>query len=269
MYRVANTLCAVHLNRPNVMLVVLHARAKCSVKACSSFVQQRKLFSTDKPKDDSFASFLKPVTVADYGSKDDIGAELTGVKKVDWPLESLRKILMQFYRSESVKDLANDEGMDPKLYKESFESFRSFIFKSDVLQPDLHVLLHDIITGSGRVEDLFPFFCEHAKKAFPHLRCIDDLRKLSDLTSPANWYPEARNRARKIIYHAGPTNSGKTHNALKRFTESSSGIYCGPLRLLANEVYHKTNDLVRIHRCSKISNSIFWSWFACTRMITV
>lgn len=29
------------------------------------------------------------------------------------------------------------------------------------------------------------------------------------------WYPVARALDRKIIYHAGPTNSGKTYNALK------------------------------------------------------
>lgn len=35
----------------------------------------------------------------------------------------------------------------------------------------------------------------------------------------------------------GPTNSGKTYNALKRLEESGNGFYAGPLRLLAHEVY--------------------------------
>ncbi|KAJ2833630.1 RNA helicase [Coemansia furcata] len=39
--------------------------------------------------------------------------------------------------------------------------------------------------------------------------------------------------------HVGPTNSGKTHNALKRLREAKSGIYCSPLRLLAYEVYSR------------------------------
>jgi ATP-dependent RNA helicase SUPV3L1/SUV3 len=47
---------------------------------------------------------------------------------------------------------------------------------------------------------------------------------------------------RKIIYHAGPTNSGKTYSALLGFQKSESGVYCGPLKLLANEVYIKTNQ---------------------------
>ena len=54
----------------------------------------------------------------------------------------------------------------------------------------------------------------------------------------------ARGIQRHIIFHAGPTNSGKTYHALKRFTDSDVGIYCGPLRLLAMEVFDKTNELV-------------------------
>lgn len=44
-----------------------------------------------------------------------------------------------------------------------------------------------------------------------------------------------------IIYHAGPTNSGKTYNALQAMTAAKSGVYCGPLRLLAMEVYDTCN----------------------------
>lgn len=54
-------------------------------------------------------------------------------------------------------------------------------------------------------------------------------------------YPEARAIERKIIFHAGPTNSGKTYHALQRFLMSKSGVYCGPLKLLAAEVFNKSN----------------------------
>jgi ATP-dependent RNA helicase SUPV3L1/SUV3 len=42
--------------------------------------------------------------------------------------------------------------------------------------------------------------------------------------------------SRKIVFHGGPTNSGKTYHALERFLGAKSGIYCGPLKLLAVEV---------------------------------
>jgi ATP-dependent RNA helicase SUPV3L1/SUV3 len=46
---------------------------------------------------------------------------------------------------------------------------------------------------------------------------------------------------RKIHLHVGPTNSGKTYNALKALEEANNGIYAGPLRLLAHEVYSRLN----------------------------
>lgn len=72
----------------------------------------------------------------------------------------------------------------------------------------------------------------------------ETMKSLSNLTLPHDWYPEARSMKRKIIMHVGPTNSGKTHQALQRLQEAESGIYCGPLRLLAWEVKEKlANDL--------------------------
>ena len=59
-------------------------------------------------------------------------------------------------------------------------------------------------------------------------------------------YPQARLIIRKIIFHSGPTNSGKTYQALEKFMSSKSGVYCGPLKLLASEVYHKANEKVSI-----------------------
>jgi ATP-dependent RNA helicase SUPV3L1/SUV3 len=42
--------------------------------------------------------------------------------------------------------------------------------------------------------------------------------------------------------HVGPTNSGKTYNAMKRLETATSGVYCGPLRLLAHEIYDRFNS---------------------------
>lgn len=42
---------------------------------------------------------------------------------------------------------------------------------------------------------------------------------------------------RTVHLHVGPTNSGKTYTALKALENAKTGIYCGPLRLLAHEIY--------------------------------
>lgn len=56
---------------------------------------------------------------------------------------------------------------------------------------------------------------------------------------PEKQYPEARGMKRHFILHIGPTNSGKTYEALQRLKHAYHGIYLGPLRLLALEIYDR------------------------------
>ena len=56
-------------------------------------------------------------------------------------------------------------------------------------------------------------------------------------------HSEARLKNRKIIYHLGPTNSGKTYHAIQALSKSSKGCYLAPLRLLAGELYDTLSDL--------------------------
>lgn len=51
-----------------------------------------------------------------------------------------------------------------------------------------------------------------------------------------NTYPQARSLQRHHHFYLGPTNSGKTHQALAALTQAKSGVYLAPLRLLAMEV---------------------------------
>ncbi|KAK4231388.1 P-loop containing nucleoside triphosphate hydrolase protein [Podospora fimiseda] len=61
--------------------------------------------------------------------------------------------------------------------------------------------------------------------------------ELADMRFPYEWYPATRQMQRTIHLHVGPTNSGKTYNALKALENAKTGIYAGPLRLLAHEIY--------------------------------
>ena len=47
------------------------------------------------------------------------------------------------------------------------------------------------------------------------------------------------NLPKKIIALLGPTNTGKTHDAIEKMLDFESGIFGFPLRLLAREVYDK------------------------------
>ncbi len=50
-------------------------------------------------------------------------------------------------------------------------------------------------------------------------------------------FPLARSLQRKIIFYAGPTNSGKTYAAMEHLRAAQTGYYLAPLRLLALEGY--------------------------------
>ncbi|WP_419677880.1 helicase-related protein [Aliarcobacter lanthieri] len=55
-------------------------------------------------------------------------------------------------------------------------------------------------------------------------------------------YPLARSLNRKLEFYVGPTNSGKTYNALLKLKEANSGLYLAPLRLLALEGYEDLKE---------------------------
>lgn len=154
----------------------------------------------------------------------------------------LLKTLNKLYQKPHLRKLAAEIGIDEKLYEQAFKSFQKFCVENNPLPAELHIVFSDILGGHSSVDELYQPFVKHARSIFPHLDCIDELKKISDLRLPPNWYPEARAIQRKIIFHCGPTNSGKTYHALDRFLTASSGVYCGPLKLLAMEVHAKANQ---------------------------
>lgn len=50
---------------------------------------------------------------------------------------------------------------------------------------------------------------------------------------------DRRDAPKLVTLHLGPTNSGKTYDALQRLAASRSGVYAAPLRMLAREAYTK------------------------------
>ncbi|HYD98658.1 MAG TPA: helicase-related protein [Alphaproteobacteria bacterium] len=54
-------------------------------------------------------------------------------------------------------------------------------------------------------------------------------------------FPTARSLGRRLVLVIGPTNSGKTHEAIQALHRAQSGLYLAPLRLLALEVMDRLN----------------------------
>ncbi|GLT56482.1 hypothetical protein SLA2020_295190 [Shorea laevis] len=125
-------------------------------------------------------------------------------------------------------------------FRTSVHKFRNFFYKKCCSEIVKHVL--SLGPSAAVVKFLFPIFVEFCIEEFPdEIRRFRGMLESADLTKPYTWFPFARAMKRKIIYHCGPTNSGKTYNALQCFMEAKKGIYCSPLRLLAMEVFDKVN----------------------------
>lgn len=68
-----------------------------------------------------------------------------------------------------------------------------------------------------------------------------EVRKLLQQYNPDSLVERGKQLKRVFVLHCGPTNSGKTHDALQALMSSGCGAYLGPLRLLALEMYDRIN----------------------------
>ncbi|RHY29417.1 hypothetical protein DYB32_005154 [Aphanomyces invadans] len=164
----------------------------------------------------------------------------------------LERRLKTFGRDFEIKSMAVAAGLNDQEWGPATTQFR----RSLVAHPDRHFNdsseMYDFIEGlkanpaAGALQ-FYPLFLTFIKEngfitdTSHDMQSMQSLRELTDLRLPHTWYPKAHAMKRKIIYHGGPTNSGKTYEALLRLKQANDGLYCGPLRLLALEIYENLN----------------------------
>ncbi|MBR2703479.1 MAG: hypothetical protein IKE47_04885, partial [Oscillospiraceae bacterium] len=77
---------------------------------------------------------------------------------------------------------------------------------------------------------------EEREAARREQRQIAEVRALFEEYSPDSYIERARQLKRSFVLHIGPTNSGKTQDAIEDLKRNLPGTYLGPLRLLALEL---------------------------------
>ncbi|XP_014556826.1 hypothetical protein COCVIDRAFT_26446 [Bipolaris victoriae FI3] len=142
------------------------------------------------------------------------------------------------------KDLATPEYLESlHISKDDFDlQWRAFKKSIDVQInrriPELQALVGEARRGKDTLQTWLRYrFYEQIFGGNSTVAELENQKEVADLRYPAEWYPATREIPRTVHMHVGPTNSGKTYHALKRLEEVKSGIYLGPLRLLAHEVY--------------------------------
>ena len=82
---------------------------------------------------------------------------------------------------------------------------------------------------------------EERRSARELQRKIEEIRSIFSVYSPESYIDRARQLKRSFVLHVGPTNSGKTYEAIEDLKRHAPGTYLGPLRLLALEMFDKMN----------------------------
>ncbi|XP_010937118.1 ATP-dependent RNA helicase SUV3L, mitochondrial [Elaeis guineensis] len=212
--------------------------------------------------EESAAPSLEPLDVYRELRRADKGS--TKLKRSE--CDSLVKVFRGFAKSPWVSDQALAVYIPASFLPHVCRRFREFFLR----RCPPHVFRHLSTLGPSPEADrfLFPIFVEFCLAEFPdEMRQFRTLMDSADLTKPHTWFPFARAMKRRIVYHCGPTNSGKTYNALQRFMEAGSGVYCSPLRLLAMEVFDKVNSLgvyCSLHTGQEKKSVPFSNHVACT-----
>lgn len=95
-----------------------------------------------------------------------------------------------------------------------------------------------------RAEQTFDICQKSLRSILGRYRNVELRNQIIDMvpTRPETEFPQALEMPRKFVLHIGPTNCGKTYQALERLRQAENGVYLGPLRLLALEVYEKMKD---------------------------
>lgn len=83
----------------------------------------------------------------------------------------------------------------------------------------------------NKIEQIDAHWAEEALEIM-HIETIENQLRFN---SYEESFPLARSMSRKFSIFIGPTNSGKTFNALNELSQAKNGVYLGPLRLMAHE----------------------------------
>ena len=65
--------------------------------------------------------------------------------------------------------------------------------------------------------------------------------------------PARRHPPERVVAHLGPTNSGKTYAALEELAAKRSGVYAGPLRMLAQEAQRRLGERIGVENVGLVT----------------
>ncbi|WP_373071743.1 SUV3 C-terminal domain-containing protein [Sulfurimonas sp.] len=137
-------------------------------------------------------------------------------------LEELESLIDECKKLASTLNLT-----DEAMYKKIYEHLLDILPTSLIITPKV----------ARKVKKRFIYSIQgEIIKAQKHALLAQTIRDFKNL------FPLARANKRKLTLHIGPTNSGKTYEAMEKLKAADTGYYLAPLRLLALEGYEGLRD---------------------------
>lgn len=227
-----------------------------------SFEEILVQFYVDQYRENAKRSTGKPVKLAHYIHRLNSKAksikyarfsknETVALDKLHQEIKRLA-LITYYSNNKNARQILNREIL-PQLVRVDMEQFDEN--EAEYLTEDFLKLLRKEYIGA---------ICTRSMKALYNEYRSKELRREIVTLVPARpelEFPKAQSMKRHFILHIGPTNSGKTYQALERLKLAQNGVYLGPLRLLALEVYEKMNDagipctMLTGQECLEVSDS--------------
>jgi ATP-dependent RNA helicase SUPV3L1/SUV3 len=162
-----------------------------------------------------------------------------------------------------------------KVYKEKLTAYFNSLLVEAGLKPEMMSpeefgrFFYQLETNIWKPESFLKVEFDKFTKSILALKRKDiSATILKDYLGQFWLHSEARRLNRKIIYHMGPTNSGKTYHSIEALCKAKTGCYLAPLRLLASELYDTMNskgvkttlltgeEVVEVPNCTHYSSTI-------------
>jgi len=176
--------------------------------------------------------------------------ELTYISSVSYEKSYLYALLWRGEEPPILDDInrVNDELLAhfKNAIDEVYEEMKEVSAKLTLEEETLHEFIIRFVEPQIRSSMTLKFKEKSRRRILFHfgeyIKPLLDKQKREELLAKTirdfkNLFPLARQLKRKIIFHVGPTNSGKTYHAMQRLEKATTGYYLAPLRLLALEGY--------------------------------
>ena len=229
-----------------------HLSAPLSLQATRQTQFQRRRKPSQEPSQEKPPTFHKPRTPHHHHLKKNLHDD---THKATYAL--LKHHYSQWHRN-CINPRLRSLGIPWKQYTDLLHYFKNAIldralplgsYDPKTLSEMVHALdnSHDKHLINKTITRLFVDYAirkgSHIRdlRGLPVINVLRSVLEATDFSHPAEWFPDARSIRRRIIMHVGPTNSGKTHQALQALAAAKTGYYAGPLRLLAHEIWDRLN----------------------------